>query len=103
MKRLRRPLIMVILGLLTILFLLRLGKIDISLETLRRIDPTYLMLGTAIHYSGFFVRGLRWQTLLSGLGHRLSYVYTTTLLMAGWFVSVIGGGTTVARDQATDR
>lgn len=89
MKRLTRLLVLVILGLLTILLLLRLGNIDISVETLRRIDPIYLTVAIAIHYSGFLVRGLRWQTLLAGLGHRLSYVYTTALLMAGWFVSAL--------------
>lgn len=89
MKRLARLLTILILGLLTILLLFRLGNIDISIETLRHIDPIYLTAAIAIHYSGFLVRGLRWRRLLSGLGYRLSYIYTTALLMAGWFVSAL--------------
>jgi uncharacterized membrane protein YbhN (UPF0104 family) len=89
MNKLKRPLIIVILGLLTVLLLVRLARIDISLETLRRLNLNYLLLATVIHYSGFLVRGLRWQALLAGLGHRLSYRYTTALLLAGWFVSAL--------------
>ena len=89
MKRFTRLLIILILGWLTILLLLRLGNIDISLETLSHIHPAYLIVAIAIHYSGFLVRGLRWQALLAGLGHRLSYIYATTLLLAGWFVSAL--------------
>jgi len=89
MKRLTRPLIIITLGLLTLLLLLKLGNIDISMDTLRRIDPVYLALAVSIHYSGFAMRGWRWQKLLAGLGHPLGYIYTTTLLLAGWFVSAL--------------
>jgi len=89
MKKLARPLILLILGALTILLLVRLGDLEISLETLGQLEWRYLSLAIAIHYSGFLVRGLRWRILLAGLGHRLSYIYTTALLMAGWFVSAL--------------
>ncbi len=95
MKRLTRPLIIFILGALTILLLARLGNIDpsdfsdFSTKTLRHIRPGYLIMAIIIHYSGFVVRGLRWQLLLRGLGYSLSYMYTTALLMAGWFVSAL--------------
>ena len=46
-----------ILGILTLLALVRLGNIDISLDTLRRIQPGYLAVAIAVHYSGFAVRG----------------------------------------------
>ncbi|MFQ5576239.1 MAG: YbhN family protein [Anaerolineae bacterium] len=89
MKRLSRLLVLLILGLLTLLLLLKLGDIDISVATLRRIDPVYLIIAIAVHYSGFAVRGWRWQKLLAGLNHRLSFTYTTALLMSGWFVSAL--------------
>lgn len=89
MKRYARALTIFTLGLLTILLLLKLGNIEISMETLRRINPKYLLFAILVHYSGFVVRGWRWQKLLSGMGHRLKYSYTTTLLISGWFVSAL--------------
>lgn len=89
MKRLTRPLVIAMLGGLTILLLVKLGDIDISLATLRQIDPLYLSLAIVIHYSGFVMRGWRWQKLLHGLGYRLNYGYLTALLMSGWFVSAL--------------
>ncbi len=89
MKRYARALTIFTLGLLTILLLLKLGNIEISMDTLRRIDAKYLLLAILVHYSGFVLRGWRWQKLLSGMGHRLKYSYTTTLLVSGWFVSAL--------------
>ena len=89
MKRFGRPAILVLLGVLTLLVLLRVGKVDISVETLRRVELRYLLAAIAIHYSGFAVRGRRWQRLLDGLGHRLRYPYVTALLLTGWFVSAL--------------
>jgi uncharacterized protein (TIRG00374 family) len=78
-----------ILGILTLLALIRLGNIDISLDTLRRIQPGYLAAAIAVHYSGFAVRGDRWRRLLVAMGHRVSYGYAFSLLLAGWFVSAL--------------
>jgi uncharacterized protein (TIRG00374 family) len=78
-----------ILGILTLLALIRLGNIDISLDTLRRIQPGYLAAAIAVHYSGFAVRGDRWRRLLAAMGHRVSYGYAFSLLLAGWFVSAL--------------
>lgn len=89
LRRFSRPLIILLLGGLTILLLLRLGDIDLSLETLRRIDPVYFLMGLAIHYSGFAVRGRRWQQLLGGMGRAVGYRYATSLLIAGWFISAL--------------
>lgn len=89
MNHLARFFIIIILGGLTLLLLLKLGDIDISLNTLWRINPLYLSGAILFHYSGFIVRGWRWQILLTGLGHHLTYLYTTTLLIAGWFISAL--------------
>lgn len=89
MKQVGRILIILTLGVLTVLLLVKLGNIDISMDTLRRINPRYLFIAVAVHYSGFVVRGFRWQKLLAGLGHPLGYAYTTALLMTGWFVSAL--------------
>jgi len=89
MKRYTRALTIFTLGLLTILLLLKLGNIEISMDTLRRIDTKYLIFAILVHYSGFVMRGWRWQKLLAGMGHRLKYSYTLTLLVSGWFVSAL--------------
>jgi len=89
MKHLQRILIMLALGGLTLLLLLKLGNIDISMDTLRQLHGGYLLAAAAVHYSGFAVRGRRWQKLLAGMGHRVSYTYALTLLLSGWFVSAL--------------
>ncbi len=81
--------LLAILGILTLLALVRLGNIDISLDTLRRIQPGYLAAAIAVHYSGFAVRGDRWRRLLAAMGHRVSYGYAFALLLAGWFISAL--------------
>jgi uncharacterized protein (TIRG00374 family) len=77
------------LGILTLLALVRLGNIDVSLDTLRRIQPGYLAVAVAVHYSGFVTRGDRWRRLLAAMGHRLSFGYAFSLLLAGWFISAL--------------
>jgi len=84
-----RLILIVSLGVLTILLLARLGKIDVSPDTLRRIRPGFLLAAIAVHYSGFAVRGDRWRRLLAAMGHRMSFLYALTLLLAGWFVSAL--------------
>jgi uncharacterized membrane protein YbhN (UPF0104 family) len=78
-----------ILGLLTFLLLVRLGDIDVSVETLRRIQPAYLLGAIAVHYSGFVMRGERWRRMLAGMGHQVSFGYAFSLLLAGWFISAL--------------
>ena len=89
MKKYRRLLVITILSLLTIFALIRLGNIDLSADTLRRVDWRWLLLGFVIFYSGVFVRGRRWQRILKTMGWSLSYGYTQTLLMSAFFVSLI--------------
>jgi len=84
-----RLVVIIALGLLTILLLTRLGRIDVSPDTLRRIRPVYLLAAMAVHYSGFAVRGDRWRRLLAAMGYRVSFAYALTLLLAGWFVSAL--------------
>ena len=84
-----RVLLIAAMGLLTVLLLVRLGNIDMSPDTLRRIQPGYLLAAIAVHYSGFVVRGDRWRRLLGAMGHRLSFGYTFSLLLAGWFISAL--------------
>ena len=84
-----RLVVVLILGLLTLLLLVRLGDIDVSLSTLRRVQPGYLLAAIAVHYSGFVVRGDRWRRLLGAMGHAVSFGYAFSLLLAGWFVSAL--------------
>jgi uncharacterized protein (TIRG00374 family) len=84
-----RLVVIITLGLLTLLLLVRLGNVDVSPETLRRIRPSFLLGAIAVHYSGFLMRGDRWRRLLAAMGHRVSFGYATSLLLAGWFISAL--------------
>jgi uncharacterized protein (TIRG00374 family) len=84
-----RVILIAALGLLTLLLLVRLGKIDVSLDTLRRIQPGYLLAAIAVHYSGFLARGDRWRRLLAAMERRVSFRYAFSTLLAGWFISAL--------------
>ncbi|MCE7988819.1 MAG: UPF0104 family protein [Caldilinea sp. CFX5] len=86
---LHRLALLVGLGALTIVFLITLGGGQTALSALQTVDLRWIAIGIAIHYSGFVVRGARWQQLLRALGHRLSWRYAMTLLLSGWFVSAL--------------
>ena len=60
-----------------------------ALQAIATANPWWLLLAVLVHYSSFAVRGHRWQQLLGMMGHRLDYLYTTALLIAGWFVSAL--------------
>jgi uncharacterized protein (TIRG00374 family) len=84
-----RLVVIVALGLLTLLLLIRLGNIDVSLDTLRRIRPGYLLAAVGVHYSGFVMRGERWRRLLAAMGYGVGFGYAFSLLLAGWFISAL--------------
>jgi len=77
------------LAILTIGLLLTLGGGRTTLVTIRSAKWEWLILALAIHYSGFGVRGLRWQQLLRLMGYRLTWRYSTSLLISGWFISAL--------------
>jgi uncharacterized protein (TIRG00374 family) len=85
----RRLMLLLALGLLTTILLLTLGGGRQALTLLARADWRWIGLAILIHYSGFAVRGWRWQALLVNMGHRLSWRYLTTLLISGWFLSAL--------------
>ena len=89
MKRYRRLVILLLLSIVIVWGLLRLGNIDLSPETLAQVDWGWLLLGMVIFYSGIIARGLRWQRILKAMDWSLGYVYTQTLLVAGFFLSLI--------------
>lgn len=86
---LRRVALLIGLGVLTVVFLITLGGGQTALAALLAVDLRWIALGIAIHYSGFVVRGMRWQQLLRALGCRLSWRDAMTLLLSGWFVSAL--------------
>ena len=86
---LRRLALLVGLGVLTVVFLITLGGGQAALAALLTVDLRWIAIGVVIHYSGFVVRGIRWQQLLRALGHRLPWRYAMTLLLSGWFVSAL--------------
>lgn len=77
------------LGILTAGLLIALGGGRTAITALTMVNPLWIGLALLVHYSGFAVRGLRWQQLLQTLGTRLSWRYVTALLLSGWFVSAL--------------
>lgn len=90
-KRLPRGRLLILLGLggvtWTVLILLFGGQT--ALQAIGAADGRWLLLALLVHYSSFAMRGYRWQRLLGMTGHHLDYLYTTGLLVAGWFVSAL--------------
>jgi len=84
-----RVVILLGLSLLTVVFLIALGGGRAAITALTEVNLTWIGVGLLVHYSGFAVRGLRWQQLLQALGHRLGWRYVMTLLLSGWFVSAL--------------
>ena len=89
MKKYRRLLILLILSGVIVWGLLRLGNVNLNAATLAQVDWRWLLLGIVIFYSGIFVRGLRWQRILKSMDWCLDYGYTQSLLVAGFFLSLI--------------
>jgi uncharacterized protein (TIRG00374 family) len=86
---LRRLFLLLLLAVATVALLLTLGDGPSALNALSQADWRLLALAAVIHYGGFALRGHRWQLLLGALHYRLGYLYTTSLLLAGWFVSAL--------------
>jgi uncharacterized protein (TIRG00374 family) len=84
-----RLLLLLALGILTWALLIAFFGGQAALQAIAGADARWLLLAVLVHYSSFAVRGHRWQRLLAMLGHRLGYLYTTGLLLAGWFVSAL--------------
>ena len=84
-----RLLLLIGLGIVTWSLLIILFGGQAALQAIVAADARWLALAVLVHYSSFAVRGHRWQQLLGMMGHRLGYLYTTGLLLAGWFVSAL--------------
>ena len=78
-----------LLGLLTIGLVVTLGGGRQALTAMLAADWRLVGLAILIHYSGFAVRGDRWRRILRILGYQLPYLYTTNLLISGWFISAL--------------
>ena len=89
MKKFKRLFILLGLGLLTIFALLKLGNIEISFNTLARVNWLWFCTAFCILYGTVLLRGLRWQRILRTIGWPVNFVYAQTLLMAGLFLSSI--------------
>lgn len=84
-----RLLLLVSLGVVTWGALIVLFGGQAALEAIAAANGWWLLLAVLVHYSSFAVRGQRWQHLLGMMGHHLGYLYTSGLLVAGWFVSAL--------------
>lgn len=85
----RRLVLLVVLAAATFALLVMAGGGRATFTALSGLDGRLLLLAAAVHYGGFALRGHRWQLLLAGLNHRLGYLYTTGVLLSGWFVSAL--------------
>jgi uncharacterized protein (TIRG00374 family) len=84
-----RLLLLIGLGALTWIALILLFGGQAALAAIAGANGWWLLLAVLVHYSSFAVRGHRWQHLLAMMGHRIGYLYTSGLLVAGWFVSAL--------------
>ena len=84
-----RLLLLIGLGIVTWALLIALFGGEAALRAIAGADARWLLLAVLVHYSSFAVRGHRWLQLLAMLGYRLGYLYTTGLLLAGWFLSAL--------------
>lgn len=89
MKKYRRLWLIIILSALTIFALLRLGDIDINLDTLSRVQPGWYLLVGVSYYASIVARGWRWQRILKTMGWQVGFWYSSGLLTAGLFASAI--------------
>ncbi len=80
---------MVGLAVVTVALLLLLGGGRAAITALRNVQPGWIVLALLVHYSGFAVRGLRWQQILNAMGYPLRWRTAMTLLLSGWFVSAL--------------
>lgn len=87
MKKYAHLFIILALSLVMIFGLLRLGKIELNLETLSQVNGFWLGLGFVTFYLSIIARGLRWQHILKTMGWRVGSIYSQTLLTAGLFLS----------------
>ena len=85
----RRLLLIGLLGLVSGGLLIGLAGGQAALAAVARADWRLIALAVLVHYASFALRGHRWQRLLTVLGHPLPYLYTTALLLAGWFASAV--------------
>lgn len=85
----RRLLLIALLGIASAALLFGLAGGQAALVALAGANWWLIGAAIAVHYASFGVRGDRWRRLLAALGYPLSYVYTTTLLLAGWFTSAL--------------
>jgi uncharacterized membrane protein YbhN (UPF0104 family) len=85
----RRLFLIGLLGLASGALLLGLGGGQAALTALANANWGLVALAVLVHYSSFALRGHRWQKLLAVAGYHFPYLYTTTLLLAGWFTSAL--------------
>ncbi len=89
MKKFRRLLILLVLTVLTIFALLYLAGIDDISAELERVNWGWMAFVVVIFYSTIIVRGTRWHRILKTMGWSPSLIYTSSLMIAGLFVSAI--------------
>ncbi len=89
MKHYRRLLFIAALSLLMVLALVKLGRVEISLNTLKRVHAGWYGLVIVSFYASVAARGWRWRRILHEMGHPVGLVYASALLTAGLFLSAI--------------
>lgn len=85
----RRIALLAGLGVLTVTLMVSLGGGRDALVAVSHANWRLVALAVVVHYSGFAVRGHRWQQLLSLMGRRISLRSATAVLLSGWFASAL--------------
>jgi len=83
----RRVLIILALGLVTILVILKLSGFHASWEKFRTLDIRFILAAFAVYYFAFWIRAVRWKILLLAVNRDLPILTLFSYLLVGWFIS----------------
>ncbi len=86
-RTLRRAVSIAVLGVVTLLVILKLSGFRASWEKFRTLEYRYIALALAVHYFAFWLRAVRWKVLLSALGQVLRVSTLFSYILVGWFIS----------------
>ena len=89
MKKFRRLVVLLLLTALMVVALVRLSGGEINRDSLSEINWGWFSAALGIFIVTILVRGTRWHRILMALGWPTRLLYTSTLLVAGMFISSI--------------
>jgi uncharacterized protein (TIRG00374 family) len=88
-KNILRLAVILLLGGLTILLLVKMSHLNLDQRALASLQLPFIIGAVCVHYSGFAMRGWRWQALLRSQDIKVNWRYAFGQLICGWFISAL--------------